>query len=171
MCPGRSALGRRALARRDLLNEDGDCPEATRGPQGFLCGPRAWPAGLSLRAEKTLSHTCGHIRRARTVLDWVVLRWWTCLRVRARRMRTGGCGHAGRRYRPLLTAGGCNVLGRHWPITSAVDSNFSYKHLRESPAGDGRPARQGLDEACAELYKACRHLPSVTSMSRDVTLL
>ena len=36
--------------------------------------------------------------------------------------------------------------------------------------GHGRPARQGLDEACAELYKACRHLPSVTSMSRDVTL-
>ena len=37
------------------------------------------------------------------------------------------------------------------------------------PAGHGRPARKGLDEACAELCKACRHLPPVTRMSRKDT--
>ena len=34
------------------------------------------------------------------------------------------------------------------------------------PAGHGRPARKGLDEACAELCKACLHLSPVTRMSR-----
>ena len=34
------------------------------------------------------------------------------------------------------------------------------------PAGHGRPARKGLDEACAELCKACLPFPPVTRMSR-----
>ena len=34
------------------------------------------------------------------------------------------------------------------------------------PAGHGRPARKGLDEACAELCKACLLSPPVTRMSR-----
>ena len=47
----------------------------------------------------------------------------------------------------------------------------SYQRLRESRwacpfRSHGRPARKGLDEACAELCKACRHLPPVTRMSR-----
>ena len=37
------------------------------------------------------------------------------------------------------------------------------------PAGHGRPAaRKGLDEACAELCKACLLSPPVTRMSRKV---